>query len=103
MSVCLGMCAQFPKSELVVCTDGVANIGLGNLDDGEVFQIPFTPSLSCFIFNSFLFYFRPRKAKSFTEKLEKWPKNLRLEPTLFPLSVLRSIKGEIELLLLTLL
>jgi len=31
--VCIGMASQNPGSEIVVCTDGLSNVGLGQLDD----------------------------------------------------------------------
>jgi hypothetical protein len=31
--VCIGIAAQSPGSEIVVCTDGLSNVGLGQLDD----------------------------------------------------------------------
>jgi hypothetical protein len=33
------MCKGSPSSEVLVCTDGIANVGLGALETGEVSEI----------------------------------------------------------------
>lgn len=34
LSICLGFVSNIPGSEIVLCTDGVANVGIGSVDRG---------------------------------------------------------------------
>ena len=35
LALCVGMTSNFPSAEIIVCTDGVSNIGCGNLSNGD--------------------------------------------------------------------
>ncbi len=38
LALCVGMASNFPSAEIILCTDGVSNVGVGNLEgsrDGE--------------------------------------------------------------------
>ena len=32
LALCVGMASNFPSAEIILCTDGVSNVGVGNLD-----------------------------------------------------------------------
>jgi Mg-chelatase subunit ChlD len=34
LTLCIGMASQCPKTEIIVCTDGMSNMGVGPLDSG---------------------------------------------------------------------
>jgi hypothetical protein len=35
LALCVGMASNFPSAEIIVCTDGVSNVGCGNLSHGD--------------------------------------------------------------------
>ena len=35
LALCVGMASNYPSSEIILCTDGVSNVGVGNLDHGS--------------------------------------------------------------------
>ena len=35
LALCVGMASNFPSGEIILCTDGVSNVGVGNLEDGR--------------------------------------------------------------------
>lgn len=35
LALCVGMASNFPSGEIILCTDGVSNVGVGNLQDGR--------------------------------------------------------------------
>lgn len=35
LAMCVGMASNFPTAEVILCTDGVSNVGVGNLDGGS--------------------------------------------------------------------
>lgn len=40
LAMCVGMASNFPSAEVILCTDGVSNVGVGNLEgsgNGQAF------------------------------------------------------------------
>lgn len=35
LALCVGMASNFPSAEVILCTDGVSNVGVGNLEGGR--------------------------------------------------------------------
>ena len=35
LSLCVGMTSNYPSSEIILCTDGLSNVGVGNLESGN--------------------------------------------------------------------
>lgn len=35
LAMCIGMASNFPTAEVILCTDGVSNVGVGNLTDNS--------------------------------------------------------------------
>ena len=35
LALCVGMTSNFPSAEIIVCTDGVSNVGCGNISSGD--------------------------------------------------------------------
>ena len=35
LALCVGMASNFPSGEIILCTDGVSNVGVGNLESGR--------------------------------------------------------------------
>ena len=35
LALCVGMASNFPSAEIILCTDGVSNVGVGNLEGGR--------------------------------------------------------------------
>lgn len=35
LALCVGMTSNFPSAEIIVCTDGVSNVGCGNISSGS--------------------------------------------------------------------
>jgi hypothetical protein len=35
LAMCVGMASNFPSAEIIVCTDGVSNVGCGNISKGD--------------------------------------------------------------------
>lgn len=35
LAMCVGVTSNFPSAEIIVCTDGVSNVGCGNLSNGD--------------------------------------------------------------------
>ena len=35
LALCVGMASNFSSAEVILCTDGVSNVGVGNLEGGR--------------------------------------------------------------------
>lgn len=35
LALCGGIASNFPSGEIILCTDGVSNVGVGNLESGR--------------------------------------------------------------------
>ena len=35
LALCVGMASNFSSAEIILCTDGVSNVGVGNLEGGR--------------------------------------------------------------------
>ena len=35
LALCVGMASNFPAAEIILCTDGISNVGVGNLEQGS--------------------------------------------------------------------
>ena len=46
LSLCVGIASNFPASEVILCTDGVSNVGVGNLESGSAAGQEFYTSVS---------------------------------------------------------
>ena len=50
LAMCVGMASNFPTAEVILCTDGVSNVGVGNLErssaDGSGFYATVSESPS---------------------------------------------------------
>ena len=35
LALCVGMTSNYPSAEIILCTDGLSNVGVGNLDSSN--------------------------------------------------------------------
>lgn len=35
LALCVGLASNYPSAEIILCTDGLSNVGIGNLDSGN--------------------------------------------------------------------
>lgn len=35
LALCVGMTSNYPSAEIILCTDGLSNVGVGNLEGGS--------------------------------------------------------------------
>ncbi len=46
LALCVGMASNFPSAEIILCTDGVSNVGVGNLGGGQQNDASFYTTVS---------------------------------------------------------
>ena len=47
LALCVGMSSNFPSAEVILCTDGVSNVGCGGLEGSAGSGQTFYTSVSC--------------------------------------------------------